>query len=424
MRLPQSGLPYLSTRVFSIITIALFVAAVSLCARATTAQLSCTPSSVRFGSVLLGHSETQVLSLTNSGPTSVTVSTVNLGGTEFRASGFALPLILPAGKSVALNVTFSPTKTGWTGAVATFTSNASNSVLKVELEGTGATSETLGASPSSVSFGQVAVGGSSTRSVVVTNLRSYKVTISAFQATGSGFSVTGPALPITLNSGQSITLHSTFAPRSAGTSGGSVFFPGPGLDVPLSGMGTITTAGKRSVAPAPVNFGDVTVGTTRTQPITLSASVASVTVFSDASSNSQFVLEGASFPFTIPAGHSVQYNVSFTPKASGTVSGSLAFSSNAVSSPMKEPLTWIGTALQHSVNLFWNASAGVAGYNVYRSTSSTGTYIRINSTLDANTAYTDTSVVSGQTYYYEATAVNSSGQESARSTPPVQASIP
>jgi fibronectin type 3 domain-containing protein len=91
---------------------------------------------------------------------------------------------------------------------------------------------------------------------------------------------------------------------------------------------------------------------------------------------------------------------------------------------MKEPLTWIGTALQHSVNLFWNASAGVAGYNVYRSTSSTGTYIRINSTLDANTAYTDTSVVSGQTYYYEATAVNSSGQESARSTPPVQASIP
>jgi hypothetical protein len=258
---------------------------------------------------------------------------------------------------------------------------------------------------------------------VVTNLRSFKVKIAAFQVTGSGFSVTGPVLPITLNGGQSITLHSTFAPRSAGTSGGSIFVSGPNLDVPLSGMGTITTAGQLSVAPAPLNFGDVTLGTTRTQAITLSARGAGVTVSSDASSNSQFVLDGASFPLTIPAGQSVAYNVSFTPKASGTVSGSLTFSSNAAS-PTTASLTGIGTAPQHSVSLFWNASAGVAGYNVYRSTSSTGTYVRINSSLDANTAYTDSSVLSGQTYYYEATAVNSSGQESARSTPPVPASIP
>jgi chitinase len=66
----------------------------------------------------------------------------------------------------------------------------------------------------------------------------------------------------------------------------------------------------------------------------------------------------------------------------------------------------------------------VAGYNIYRSTSPTGTYARINSTPDANTAYTDSGVVAGQTYYYEATAVNSAGQESVRSTPPVAASIP
>jgi fibronectin type 3 domain-containing protein len=44
--------------------------------------------------------------------------------------------------------------------------------------------------------------------------------------------------------------------------------------------------------------------------------------------------------------------------------------------------------------------------------------------LDPSTAYTDSSVVSGTTYYYEATAVNSSGQESVRSTPPAVASVP
>jgi hypothetical protein len=193
--------------------------------------------------------------------------------------------------------------------------------------------------------------------------------------------------------------------------------------VTLSGTGTIA-AGQLSVSPAPLNFGNVTVGSTGSQPITLSASGASVTVSSDASSSSQYVLNGASFPFTIPAGQSVQYNVSFTPSASGTVAASITFTSNAATSKTIESLTGIGTVQQYSVNLSWNASMGVAGYNVYRSTSSSGTYSRINPTTDPNTAYTDSSVASGQTYYYEATAVNSSGQESARSTPPVQASIP
>ena len=43
--------------------------------------------------------------------------------------------------------------------------------------------------------------------------------------------------------------------------------------------------------------------------------------------------------------------------------------------------------------------------------------------LDANTAYQDNTVVSGNTYYYAATAVDSSGKESALSTP-VEAVVP
>jgi fibronectin type 3 domain-containing protein len=147
-------------------------------------------------------------------------------------------------------------------------------------------------------------------------------------------------------------------------------------------------------------------------------------VSADASSSSQFVLKGASLPFTIPAGQSSSFNVAFTPTGSGTVSGSLTFASNASASKTLESLTGIGTLPQHSVNLSWNASTNVVGYNVYRSTSSNGAYTKINSTLDANTAFTDGSVAAGQTYYYEATAVNSSGQESVRSNPPVAASIP
>jgi fibronectin type 3 domain-containing protein len=44
--------------------------------------------------------------------------------------------------------------------------------------------------------------------------------------------------------------------------------------------------------------------------------------------------------------------------------------------------------------------------------------------VNSNIAYTDSTVVSGQSYYYAATSVNSSGQESTPSTPPVEAVVP
>jgi hypothetical protein len=531
MCFPQPIASRLCTRVFLILIVTLCVTMLPLCVPAATAQLTCATSDLIFGNVVVGQSETQVVVLTNSKQTTVTVSAMNVTDPAFSASQLHLPLTLSAGQSVALNVTFSPTVNGWTGGWVQFSSDASNSTLYLEVEGTGVGSEDLAASPSTVSFGQVAVGASSTMSVVLTNLRSYNVDISGLQAIGGGFSVSGSALPITLDVGQSITVNVTFTPQSAASTGGSLWVSYESLNIPLTGTGTttitntagqlsitpspvnfgnvnvgtiasqaitvsatggsvtvssdasggsqfalmgaafpftipagqsltlnaafsptasgtasgsltfnsnasngpvtlplsgmgITTTGQLSITPSVVNFGDVTVGSTGTQAITMSATGASVTVSSDASSNSQFVLRGASLPFTIPAGQSSSFNASFTPIASGTVSGSLSFTSNAATSQTTESLTGTGTVLQHTVSLSWNASSGTAGYNIYRSTGGTGTFTKINSTLDPNTMLTDSTVASGQTYYYEATAVDSSGQESVRSTPPVAASIP
>jgi len=216
----------------------------------------------------------------------------------------------------------------------------------------------------------------------------------------------------------------TFAPQSAGTAGGSLFFIGFELAIPLTGTGTTAAPGQLVIAPAPLNFGNVTVGSTATQAITMSANGASVTISSAASSSSQFVLDGASFPLTIAAGGNVSYNVTFTPQSGGAASGSLSFASNAANSQALESLTGVGMVPQHSVDLWWDSSTSqVVGYNIYRSNAASGTYSKLNSTANPSTAYTDSTVTSGQTYYYAATAVNSSGQESARSTP-VQAVIP
>jgi fibronectin type 3 domain-containing protein len=70
------------------------------------------------------------------------------------------------------------------------------------------------------------------------------------------------------------------------------------------------------------------------------------------------------------------------------------------------------------VDLSWQAStSAVAGYNVYRGAVSGGPYIKVNSSLISGTAYMDTTVLAGQTYYYVATAVDSNNDESAYSTP-------
>ena len=72
--------------------------------------------------------------------------------------------------------------------------------------------------------------------------------------------------------------------------------------------------------------------------------------------------------------------------------------------------------VSHSVALSWGAStSAVTGYNVYRSTVSGGSYSRVNGSLLGGLSFSDSTVTSGQTYYYVATAVDSSGTESAYS---------
>ena len=78
----------------------------------------------------------------------------------------------------------------------------------------------------------------------------------------------------------------------------------------------------------------------------------------------------------------------------------------------------------HVVDLNWNASTSndVAGYNIYRSPDGTN-WQKINASLVASTSYSDSTVANGSTYYYAATAVDTSGGESSK-TSQVEVVIP
>jgi hypothetical protein len=427
MRLPPPISQLVPVRLINLITkltIISLLGVLPMRAAAAPEQLTCSSTALRFGAVGVGETETLLVNLTNNGSTSVTLSEINLSNAEFNASIASLPTVLASGQSVSVSIVFTPTTSGWTSGTIAFVSNASNPTLKLVVNGTGDISPPVTASPSSLSFGAQTVGSTSTLPVILTNTRKWPVSITGLQTSGAMFSITGPALPLSLPAGQSVTFSVSFAPQSAATDGGFIFVQGPGLTVPLTGTGAAVVVGQLTIAPSALNFGNVTVGNTSDQTLNLSASGAAVTISSSASSSGQFSLAGTSFPMTIPAGQSVSLEVAFTPQNSGAASGSLAFTSNAGNAPPAEAVTGTGVTPVYTVGLSWSPSTSdVTGYNVYRGAASTGPFSKINPSLNSTTAYTDGTVAANQTYYYVTTAVNSSNEESAPSTP-AQAIIP
>jgi fibronectin type 3 domain-containing protein len=82
-------------------------------------------------------------------------------------------------------------------------------------------------------------------------------------------------------------------------------------------------------------------------------------------------------------------------------------SSTPTPSPAPPPVA------QPTVQLTWNASSSVvAGYRVYRSTTSGNFYSPVFSTPLNALSFDDSTVTNGDTYYYVVTAVDDNGVES------------
>ena len=412
-------------------------------------QLTVNPASVNFGSVQTGTATSQALILSNSSKSDLTVSQAIVAGLGFSLGGPSLPLTLTSGQNVAVNMVFAPvsggSRSGSVSLVSSTTSthdrsgkhnSVSTTTTTVVLSGSGfvppmtvVTPGVLVAYPSSMGFPSLQVGSSQTLFAALTNSGGTAVTISQatiIQATnGNAFSLNGLSLPAMLAAGQSVTFSVAFTPLSAGSAGGSISInsdaSNPTLNIALAGTGAAQS--QLAVTPASADFGSVTVGTSKTQSATLVASGSSVILSSANVTDSEFSLSGIAFPVTIAAGQSMPFTLTFVPRASGTAAATLSLASTAANSAA-ENLTGTGVALpQHSVGLSWDPATAVVGYNVYRGSQAAGPYSKINPVLDSSTTFSDSSVQSGQNYYYVTTSVDSTGTQSSYSNE-IQVVIP
>jgi hypothetical protein len=309
-------------------------------------QLTVVPASISFSRVKVGNNQSLPATMTNSGGSSLTVTQATATGTGFSVSGLSLPVTLASGQSQAFTVIFTPQSAGAVKGNLAFVNTGLTPTVNVPLAGGAQTDGAIGANPSSLNFGSVQVGSNQTLSETMTNSGGSSLTVTQVNATGTGFSVSGLSLPLTLAAGQSQPFNVMFTPTSAGNSSGNLAIVNsssvPTVNVALSGNGL--AAGALTPSPSSLSFGNVQVGNNHQLSETLTNSGGVDVNISQATvAGTGFSTSGLNPPLILTAGQHYTFSVIFTPPSAGNSTGSVSIVSDASNPNLAIPLTGTGT---------------------------------------------------------------------------------
>jgi hypothetical protein len=282
-------------------------------------------------------------------------------------------------------------------------------------------------SPASYTFGnQLLNSTSAAGSVTLSNTGTASLSLTGIAVTGD-FAESNNC-GTSLSAGSSCAISVTFTPTATGSRSGSLTFTDNAASTTQSVQlyGTGVTGGSLAMTPASIAFGEVVVGQSGSQPLTITNNGGeSVTISSALVNGGELQLSGISLPLSLAPSQSTTFDVTFSPTATGSISDSVQLANNSTTSQINVPVTGTGVAApNHSVTLRWaDSSSSVVGYNAYRSTVSGGPYTKLPGSPTTETSFEDLNVQAGDTYYYVVTALASNGSESGYSAQ-VSATIP
>jgi hypothetical protein len=189
----------------------------------STSAVTLSPTSIAFPVTVTGTtSDAQAVTLKNTGTTTVTISSIALGGTN--ASAFldlsSCGSTLAAGASCSIYVAFKPATAAANTATLSVTDTATGSPQKVTLTGTGVAAPSVKLSVTSLAFPATAHGTTSAaRSVILTNSGKTTVTLTSITLAGTNptdfvaLDTCGP----TLAASATCTVYVAFKPVAAGS---------------------------------------------------------------------------------------------------------------------------------------------------------------------------------------------------------------
>jgi hypothetical protein len=201
--------------------------------------------------------------------------------------------------------------------------------------------------PCNLRFGKVTVGQNKTLPVTLTNTQSSTVTISQMNQNAPGFGVSNLSLPLLLAPGQNVNFNVTFTPTDNGRASGNIQFisdaPNSTLTLDLYGVGFMD--GSLTATPWGLDFGNVQVGSSKSQPETLTNSgTSSVTISQATIIGAGFSMSGLNPPATLTPGQKLSFTVTFTPNVGGNAIGTLSALSDAPNPALTIPLSGSGAS--------------------------------------------------------------------------------
>jgi parallel beta-helix repeat protein len=314
------------------------------------AAVSLSPSSLTFAGQVIGTtSAAQTVTLTNTGGTSLNIS--SLAASQPFAQSNNCPASLAGGASCTISVTFTPQTSGNANGAVTIADNASGSPQSVILSGTGLTPAAASLSPSSLTFPATLIGATATQTVTLTNTggASMNITVISYP---NPFSLPSQNCLGTLAGGASCQMTVAFKPTARGPVSGLLQITdtasGSPHSVTLSGTGLAPAAASFNV-PA-FGFAPQIVGTTSTPVQIVLSNSGDLGLSISSISTSPSFAQTNNCPATLTGGANCAMYVTFTPHASGQVNGSLTATDSAPGSPQTVSLNGTGVDFTFAAN--------------------------------------------------------------------------
>jgi hypothetical protein len=303
-----------------------------------------TPASEAFASTAVGDtSAAKIITVKNTGTSSTTISVT--ASTNFAQSNTCGTL--NAGVSCTISATFVPSTTGALTGSISVTDNATNSPQTVSLTGTGLAPVTL--SPTTLAFGGETVGSTSAAKIVTMTSNLAEALTFSFSASANYSAVAGGATPCgtSLAAKAHCTISVTFDPTTGGSLPGQLTISdtafGSPQTVSLTGTGKATTV-VVTAAPTSETFAAQTIGTTSAAKVVTVKNTGTGSTPITISASGDFAQTNTCGTTLGPSPASCTISITFTPEATGTLTGSISITDTATNSPQTVKLTGTGTA--------------------------------------------------------------------------------
>jgi Zn-dependent metalloprotease len=304
------------------------------------ARLSVEPASLDFGSILLGATAQRGVTVTNTGSAELLVDRIEFSDPSFALDGETAFRLAPAA-SRNLSIRFTPAVVGPSEAAMTIHCSAiEQPSFRIDLHAAVVGTPKIAVEPATMSFGTVTVGQSSHKVLIVRDVGSAELRVSAVDLPTGPFSVAGEH-DFRLTPAQSHEITVTFMPTEVGQREASLTIHSDDatqavLTVPLEGIAVGVP--QIAVEPTQLEWGTITVGQSVERSLTLrNPGSADLLISSVQCSNTVFVVSGATV-FALAPQTARALSLVFSPAAIGAVQATLTIHSNAQDTPALDVL--------------------------------------------------------------------------------------